>query len=131
LALFKKKKEKIWIFKAYDRHRKRLIHWEFGDRSHATFKKLFDRLRKWKILFYCGDHWSGFSKIIPNNRLFQGKSKTFSIEQNNGRQRHWFARFRRKTSANTRSLEMLEITMRIFAAIHVNKTLQINNAIFG
>ena len=131
MALFKKKKQKIWIFKAYDRHRKRLIDWEFGDRCHATFKKLFDRLKKWKILFYCGDHWSGFSKIIPNKSLFQGKDKTFSIEQNNGRQRHWFARFRRKTIANTRSLEMLEITMRIFAAIHVNKTLKIDCAIFS
>ena len=83
------------------------------------------------MLFYGADHWSGFNKIIPQNRLFQGKDKTFSIEQNNGRQRHWFARFRRKTLVNSRSLEMVEITMRIFAAIHVNKTLKINNAIFG
>ncbi len=131
MALLKKKKHKIWIFKAYDRARKRLIDWELGDRSHATFKRLFDRLKKWKILFYCGDHWSGFRKIIPNNCLLQGKDKTFRIEQNNSRQRHWFARFRRKTLANSRSLEMVDITMPIFAAIHVNKTLKIDHAIFG
>ncbi|WP_268743860.1 hypothetical protein [Holospora undulata] len=33
--------------------------------------------------------------------------------------------------ANTRSLEMLEVTLRIFAALHVNKTLKIHYAIFG
>ncbi|GAJ46252.1 hypothetical protein HE1_00578 [Holospora elegans E1] len=37
LGIFKKKKQKIWIFKAwifkvYDRAGKRLIDWEFGDR---------------------------------------------------------------------------------------------------
>ena len=126
-----KKEQKLWIFKAYDRARKRLLDWEFGDRSHATFLRLFNRLKGWNALFYCGDHWSGFRKIIPQNHLFQGKDKTFRIEQNNSRKPHWFARFRRKTLVNSRSLEMVEITMRIFAAIHVNKTLKIEHSIFG
>ncbi|WP_278242935.1 hypothetical protein [Holospora elegans] len=39
--------------------------------------------------------------------------------------------FRRKPFSNTRPLEMLEVTLRIFAALHVNKTLKINHAIFG
>ncbi|WP_278243178.1 hypothetical protein [Holospora elegans] len=33
--------------------------------------------------------------------------------------------------ANTRSLEILERTLLIFAALHVNKTLKINHAIFS
>ncbi|WP_268743864.1 hypothetical protein [Holospora undulata] len=33
--------------------------------------------------------------------------------------------------ANTRSLEMLEGTLRIFAALHVNKILKFYRAIFG
>lgn len=63
--------------------------------------------------------------------LFQGKDKTYRIEQNNSRQRHWFARFTRKTVTVSRSHEMVEITMRIFAAIHVNKTLVVDTAIFS
>ncbi|WP_006304206.1 IS1 transposase [Holospora undulata] len=43
---------KAWIFKACDRAGKRLIDWEFGDRSRQTFKRRFERLKKWKILFY-------------------------------------------------------------------------------
>jgi len=83
------------------------------------------------VVFYCADHWAGFNKVIPAEMLFQGKDKTYRIEQNNCRQRHWFARFRRRTVTVSRSLEMVEITMRIFAAIHVNKTLAIDYAIFG
>ncbi|WP_268743843.1 MULTISPECIES: hypothetical protein [Holospora] len=33
--------------------------------------------------------------------------------------------------ANTRSLEMLEGTLRIFAVLHVNKTLKIYHTIFS
>ncbi|GAJ45802.1 IS1 transposase [Holospora elegans E1] len=69
--------------KVCDRAGKRLIDWEFGDHYSQTFKRLFERLKKWKILFYCKDHWAGFNKIIPIPHPFQGKDKTFSIEQNN------------------------------------------------
>ena len=127
----KKKKNKLWIFKAYDRHRQRLIDWEIGDRSHQTFKRLYERLKKFNPLFYCSDHWAGFNKIIPSNRLFQEKDKTYRIEQNNSRQRHWFARFRRRTVTVSRSLQMVDITIAIFAAVHVNKTLKFNDAIFS
>jgi IS1 family transposase len=82
-------------------------------------------------LFYCSDNWSGFGKIIPTNRLFQGKDKTFFVEQNNSRQRHWFARFRRKALTVSRSLEMIDITMRIFAAVHINKTIKLDISIFS
>ncbi|WP_407636435.1 hypothetical protein [Holospora undulata] len=89
----------MWIYKVCDRAGKRFIDWEFGDHSGQTFKRLFERLKKWKIkwkiLFYCADHWVGFNKIIPSPHLFQGKDKTFSIEQNNAPHRLWFARFRR------------------------------------
>ena len=84
----KKKKCKLWIFKAYDRHRRRLIDWEIGDRTHQTFKRLYERLAQYKVLFFCADHWSGFNKVIPKEMLFQGKEKTYRIEQNNCRQRH-------------------------------------------
>ncbi|WP_162531306.1 hypothetical protein [Holospora elegans] len=33
--------------------------------------------------------------------------------------------------ANTRSLEMLAVTLHIFTVLHVNKTLKINHATFG
>ena len=52
--------------------------------------------------------------------LLQSKSQTVFIERNNGRQRHWFARFRRKSIAVSKTLEMVDLTMALFARFHVN-----------
>ena len=58
------------------------------------------------------------------------QSSTFFKEKNS---RHWhcFACFRRKTLAKSRSLEIIDITMRIFPAIHINTTLKFDWTIFG
>jgi len=82
-------------------------------------------------LFYCADHWKGFNKIISQERLYQGKDKTIAIERNNCQQRHWFARFKRKSIVVSKSMEMIEATMRIFAAVHINQTLNLNFNILG
>ena len=69
---------------------------------------------------YCRDDWSSLNTSIPGQRIFQEKEKTFSIAQKNSQQRHWVARFRGKLLTHSGSLEMIDITMRIFTAIHVN-----------
>ena len=69
--------------------------------------------------------------MIPGQRRFQGKEKRFSIAQNNTRQRHGFAHFQRKPFAKSRLLEISHIIIRIFPAIHVNKTLKFDGGIFG
>ena len=47
-------------------------------------------------------------------------SLTQRSESNNARQRHWFARFRRRTCVVSRSAEMVEATMALFAFYHCN-----------
>lgn len=111
-------------------HGKRLVDWECGDRDHLTLKRLLDRLDRWNPLFYCTDHYEAYAKLIPSHRLFMGKDKTVEIERNNGAQRHWFARFRRKSIVVSKSRDMVDITMAIFAAVHVNKACSLN-ALFG
>ena len=49
-----------------------------------------------------------------------GKDQTIEIERNNGRQRHWFARFRRKSLVVSKSKEAISITLKLFSALHVN-----------
>jgi transposase-like protein len=39
---------------------------------------------------------------------------------NNCRQRHWFARFKRKSIVVSKSLHMVDLTMALFARFHVN-----------
>ncbi len=49
------------------------------------------------------------------------EAETRLIESNTFQQRHWFARFRRKTCCGSRSLEMIDLMMFLYAAVHVNK----------
>ena len=79
-----------------------------------------ERLKKWNVELYCGDNWASYSEAIPEEQLFQGKSQTICIEQNNGRQRHWFARFRRKSIVVSKTIEMVDLTMALYAKFHVN-----------
>ncbi len=79
-----------------------------------------ERLRRWRVWFYCADDWSVYPKEIPEADLIQEKKGPVRLERNNGRQRHWFARFRRKSVVVSRSLRMVELTMALFARFHVN-----------
>ena len=89
-----------------------------------------DRLSKWNVELYCTDNWPVYEKVIDENKLYQSKSQTYYIEQNNARQRHWFARFRRKSIVVSKTLEMVESTMALFVAIHVNTSIKDIVALF-
>jgi insertion element IS1 protein InsB len=88
--------------------------------SCLIFYGLRERLKRWKVEIYCADHWDVYPSEIPLEKLVQGKAHTVLIERNNGRQRHWFARFRRKSIVASRSLHMVNLTMALFARFHVN-----------
>jgi insertion element IS1 protein InsB len=76
-----------------------------------------------KIFF--SDGWGAYKDLIPDGLLIQTKTQTHLIESNNMPQRHWFARFRRKTCVVSRSLEMIDLTTMLYAAYHVNKLIKI------
>jgi insertion element IS1 protein InsB len=61
-----------------------------------------------------------YPKEIPQSALLPGKDSTVAIERNNARQRHWFARFKRKSLVVSKSLRMVDLTMALFARFHVN-----------
>lgn len=94
--------------------------WECGDRSQGTLSKMMVRLNKWKISTFCTDHWDVYPKEISSEKLVQSKSETVFIERNNGRQRHWLARFHRKSICVSRSRHMVDLIMSLFANFHVN-----------
>ncbi len=120
MALFKKKENKLWIWKAYRRETGELVDWECGGRDKATLARLLERLKKWNVEMYCADEYAVYTDMIPEDQLYQSKSQTKYIEQNNGRQRHWYARFRRKSIVVSKSLQMVDLTMALFAKFHVN-----------
>jgi len=59
--------------------------------------------------------------LIPPELLIQTKTQTHLIESNNFPQRHWFARFRRKTCVVSRSAAMVDLTVGLYANFHVNR----------
>ena len=118
------KDEKLWIWKALNHDTGELLDWECGDRSEETAAHLINRLRQTGAKLYISDEYAVYSNLIPVGQLYQGKDKTDGIERNNGRQRHWFARFRRKSIVVSKAAWMVDVTMALFARFRVNGALR-------
>jgi insertion element IS1 protein InsB len=110
----KKKRQKLWIWKALDRESGPLLDWECGRRDKAILKKMVDRLAQWDVKVYCTDKWATYASVIPQEKLVQSKATTHDIERHHRRQRHWFGRFKRK-SIVSKSKKMVDLTMALFA----------------
>jgi insertion element IS1 protein InsB len=89
----------------------------------VTLKRLYARIAHWDVAFFCTDDVAPYSKILPKDKVVMSNALTIGIEQNNGRQRHWFKRFGRQSIVVSKSREMVDLTLFLFAAYHVNKTL--------
>ena len=117
------KDEKLWIWKAINHDTGELIDWECGDRSEKTAALLIERLKKLGAKLYVADEYSVYSNLIPIGQLYQGKDLTHGIERNNCQQRHWFARFHRRSIVISKAKRMVDVTMSLFARFRVNGTL--------
>jgi len=78
-------------------------------------------LKKWNVKVFFSDYWNAYSDLIPPDLLVQTKRETHLIESNNMPQRHWFCRFRRKTTCVSRSDKMVDLTVGLYANFHVNR----------
>ena len=103
------------MWKARDRATGRLIDWELGGRDAATLERMLERLKRWRVRLYCADGWEAYAELIPQGRLFVGKEETHGIERDHSRQRHWLARFRRRTCVVSRAVRMVEASIALFA----------------
>jgi insertion element IS1 protein InsB len=108
------------IWKALDRDAGQLLDWECGRRDKVTLKKMVDRLAQFNVKLYCTDNWASYASVIRKNKLVQSKATTHDIERNHCRQRHWFGRFKRRTIIVSKSKEMVDLTMALFAKFWVN-----------
>ena len=78
--------------------------------------------KPWSVTLYCTDDYAPYDTLLPVGRHYIGKDETVAIERINSRLRHWFARFRRRTCVVSKALEMVDATIALFAAYHVNRT---------
>lgn len=123
MALFKIKKNKLWIWKAYCQTNGKLIYWECRQRDSQPLKIMLKRLERFNIVVYFADSFKAYAQLIPLSKLIQIKKGTKSIKCNNFRQKHWFDRFRRKTYIVLCPKQIVEITRSLFAPFTVNNNL--------
>jgi len=81
---------------------------------------MLGRLRRLNVAVFFADGWESCAELIEPGMLVRTKAETHGIERNDFRQRHWFGRFRRKTCVVSRSIQMVDLTMALFARFHVN-----------
>jgi insertion element IS1 protein InsB len=79
-----------------------------------------DRLTRWDVQVYCTEKWAPYASVLPQEKLAQSKATTHDIERNHCRQRHWLGRFKRKSIMVSKSMEMIDLTMGLFAKFWVN-----------
>jgi insertion element IS1 protein InsB len=84
-----------------------------GDRGAQTGKRLWNKIKEIDTGLYCTDHWKAYESFIPSIKHLQGKAYTFNIENLNGRIRHYLARFHRKTKCWSKSIEMVNASLKL------------------
>ncbi len=72
---------------------------------------------------YCVDGWAAYAALIPPGRLFVGKEETHGIERDHARQRHWLARFRRRSIVVSKAARMVDASIALFARFGSNERL--------
>ena len=96
-----------------DSVRNRTIGWCLGNRDAKTFGKFFEKIDVHDKITYYTDDWDVYGKIIPEVRHVVGKEHTISIEQNNSNVRHYLGRMTRRTKVVSRSMLMIDLSLRI------------------
>ena len=93
--------------------RSRTIGWIIGNRDAKTFRKFYEKLKLPSDVIIYTDDWDVYGKVIPKQNHVIGKQHTIGIEQNNSNIRHYSARMTRRTKVVSKSIEMIDITLRI------------------
>ncbi len=93
--------------------------WECGGRDKATCERLIERLKRWRTRLYCTDDYAVYD-VLPVGQRYAGKNETHGIERNNARQRHWLARFRRRSIVVSKAKRMVDVSLTLFASFAGN-----------
>src|SRR4051794_1709470 len=115
VARLKKKSEPLWVWKAWDRASGQLVDGECGGRDKVTCERLIERLTRWRTRLYCADDYAVYGVLLPVGQLYTGKDETHGIERDNARQRHWLARFRRRSIVVSKAKRMVDVSIALFA----------------
>ena len=107
--------------RSLDRNTGHLIDWECGRRDKEALEKLTTRLvSTCNVKIYYTDKGHVYPSVLPVSKLVQTKAETHRIEHNNCRMKHYFGRFKQKSIIVSKSVEMVDLTIALFARFRVN-----------
>ena len=89
--------------------------WKCGSRDTATGQRLIARLTRWRTRLFCTDDYAVYDVLLPIGKHYAGKDETHDIERDNARQRHWLARFRRRSTVVSKTKRMVDVSLALFA----------------
>ena len=89
-----------------------MVSWQLGRRDAGMLKLFLDKIGIEGRTFVTDDY-EAYHQLIPESQLFTGKDLTYLIEQDNSNTRHYIARFRRKSKVTSRSIEMVDLSLRL------------------
>ncbi len=100
------KKQKRWLWYAWQPHLKTVLAYELGSRADKTLKRLLASLQRFKIRLFCTDGWEGYQRLLPKDKHLITKRYTQSIERQNLNFRTRIKRLARKTICFSKSVEI-------------------------
>ncbi len=83
--------------------------------TRALCERLLERLKRWRTRLYCADDYAVYDVLLPVGQLHRGKDETHGFERDNARQRHWLARFRRRSIVVSKAKRMVDVSIALFA----------------
>ena len=89
------------------------------DRDKESLSRLIERLSKWDIVLFCTYDYALYVEIIAKEKLIQSRYQIYFLEKNNGRLRHWYALFHGNSIVVSKTIEMVNLTTALFAAVLV------------
>jgi insertion element IS1 protein InsB len=96
------------------------VDWECGGRDKATCERLIQRLQRWRTRLYGTDDCAVYDVLRPVGQRYAGKDETHGIERDNARQRHWLARFRRRSIVVSKTKRLVDVSLALFARFAAN-----------
>ncbi len=109
-----KRSHKIGIWTAINHYAPGVLAIAIGDRSGATFEKLWKRIKLWNSRRYITDGYCVYANLIePEKHLVLPKTQLTRVEGENTRLRHYLARLHRQTLCYSKSVEMLWYSVRL------------------
>jgi IS1 family transposase len=116
------KKNKIWVWTVVNKSFPGILAFVLGERSSETFKPLWKIIRGWECFFYVTDGYVVYPQFINQGDHIVSKTYMTRVEGENTRLRHYLARLARKTLCYSKSLSMLEISLRLVIYYRKHKT---------